>query len=76
MKHLTFYLLLAVIVTFNTKSMAQSEFSSNLISVGVVVADIEKSLDFYLNVIGMKKTSEFDVDGDFAKSSGLSYHIV
>ncbi len=52
--------------------MAQSEFSSNLIGVGVVCADLEQSLDFYLNVIGMKRTGGFDVAADFAKSSGLS----
>ena len=52
--------------------MAQSEFSSGLIGVGVVCKDIDKSLDFYLNVIGMTKVSEFDVDGDFGTSSGLT----
>jgi catechol 2,3-dioxygenase-like lactoylglutathione lyase family enzyme len=52
--------------------MAQSEFSSGLIGVGVVTQDIQKSLDFYLNVIGMTKVSEFDVDGEFGTSSGLT----
>ena len=52
--------------------MAQSEFSSGLIGVGVVTRDLDKSLDFYLNVIGMSKVSEFDVDGDFGTSSGLT----
>jgi len=52
--------------------MAQNEFSSGLIGVGVVTKDLQKSLDFYLNVIGMTKVSEFDVDGDFGSSSGLT----
>jgi catechol 2,3-dioxygenase-like lactoylglutathione lyase family enzyme len=52
--------------------MAQSEFSSGLIGVGVVTSDLSKSLDFYLNVIGMTKVSEFDIDKDFGKSSGLT----
>jgi catechol 2,3-dioxygenase-like lactoylglutathione lyase family enzyme len=52
--------------------MAQSEFSSNLIGVGVVTTDLEKSMAFYLNVIGMRKTGEFDVNAEFAKTSGLS----
>lgn len=52
--------------------MAQSEFSSGLIGVGVVTKDINKSLDFYLNVIGMTKVSEFDVDESFTKISGLT----
>ena len=52
--------------------MAQSEFTNNTIGIGVVVADINKSLDFYLNVIGMKKTGEFDVNAEFGKVSGLT----
>ena len=64
--------MLAVATILTTNTMAQSEFSSNQIGVGVVVKDINKSLDFYLNVVGMKKVGEFDVAADFAKSSGLS----
>jgi catechol 2,3-dioxygenase-like lactoylglutathione lyase family enzyme len=63
---------IALFLILTTGTMAQSEFSSNLIGVGVVCADLEESLDFYLNVIGMKKTGAFDVNENFAKSSGLS----
>ncbi len=63
---------MAVCTFLATNIMAQSEFSSNLIGVGVVTPDLETSLDFYLNVIGMKKTGEFDVNADFGLSSGLS----
>jgi len=52
--------------------MAQSEFSSGLIGVGVVTKDITKSLDFYLNIIGMTKVGEFDVDENFGNISGLT----
>ena len=72
MKNLSTILTIAVALIFSTKTMAQSEFSSGLIGVGVVASDLEKSLDFYLNVIGMTKVSEFDVDADFGKVSGLS----
>ncbi len=75
MRKLYIYLLLAVTFTLTSSTMAQSEFSSNTIGVGVVVTDIEKSLDFYINVIGMKKVGEFDVDGEFGKISGLSNGI-
>ena len=71
MKKITI-LLMAVCTFLATNIMAQSEFSSNLIGVGVVTPDLETSLDFYLNVIGMKKTGEFDVNADFGLSSGLS----
>lgn len=51
---------------------AQSEFSDPFIHIGVVVSDLEESLDFYTGVIGMKKTGGFTVDKAFAKKSGLS----
>jgi len=52
-------------------SQAQSEFSSTTIGIGVVVSDLEKSLDFYIDVIGLKKVGGFEVDEDFATKSGL-----
>jgi catechol 2,3-dioxygenase-like lactoylglutathione lyase family enzyme len=61
-----------VIFALNSNTWAQSEFSSGLIGVGVVCKDIDKSLDFYLNVIGMTKVGEFDVDENFGKVSGLT----
>ena len=72
MKKIMLFLVLTAATNFSVKTMAQSEFSSGLIGVGVVVSDLEKSLDFYLNVIGMTKVSEFDVDADFGKISGLT----
>ncbi len=63
---------MAICITFASNIMAQSEFSSNLIGVGVVVSNIEKALDFYINVIGMEKVEEFDVDEEFSRLSGLS----
>lgn len=65
-------LMLALATTLTTSTMAQSEFSSPTIGVGVVVKDIDSSLFFYLNVIGMRKVGEFDVDAEFGKTSGLS----
>jgi catechol 2,3-dioxygenase-like lactoylglutathione lyase family enzyme len=48
------------------------DFAKSGISIGVVVEDLNKSLDFYLNVIGMVKTGEFSVDADKARELGLS----
>jgi len=75
MKKLVLFLALACLIPLSSKIMAQSEFSSGLIGVGVVTKDLQKSLDFYLNVIGMTKVGEFDVDADFGKSSGLTDKI-
>ncbi len=72
MKKLSVFLIITVLTTLSSKTMAQSEFSSGLIGVGLVTRDLQKSLDFYLKVIGMTKVSEFDVDGEFGKSSGLT----
>ncbi len=55
-----------------TLANAQSNFTSQLIGVGVVVKDLDKSVDFYVNAIGMVKTGGFSLDADFAKRSGLS----
>jgi catechol 2,3-dioxygenase-like lactoylglutathione lyase family enzyme len=72
MKKRNLFLIIAIMATITSTSMAQSEFSSGLIGVGVVTKDIDKSLDFYLNVIGMTKVGEFDVDESFSKISGLT----
>ncbi|MFY0688775.1 MAG: VOC family protein [Cyclobacteriaceae bacterium] len=53
-------------------TVAQSEFESNSIQIGVVVENLEKSLDFYKNVIGMKETGGFTVESDFAQTTGLT----
>ena len=48
------------------------DFAKSGISVGLVVEDLSKSLDFYQNVIGMVKTGAFSVEADIAKALGLS----
>ena len=53
-------------------AQAQSNFSSKVIGVGVVVADLDRSLDFYVKGIGMIKTGNFTINEDFGKRSGLS----
>lgn len=72
MKRTALFFLFVLAIVLSPEIKAQSEFSSRLIGVGVVVTDLEKSLDFYLNVIGMTKVGEFDVEAEFGKSSGLT----
>ena len=64
------FLIAAWLVTF--ASYGQSNFSSKLIGLGVVVSDLERSLDFYVNGIGMVKAYSFKINEDFSKRSGLS----
>ncbi len=74
MKNLKLFLLVILSTSFliAQKIKAQSEFSNPTIFVGNVVEDIEKSVDFYTNIIGMKKTGSFSVDVDKAKELGLT----
>jgi catechol 2,3-dioxygenase-like lactoylglutathione lyase family enzyme len=51
---------------------AQSNFSSKTIGIGVVVADLQRSVDFYVNGIGMVKTGSFTINEDFGKRGGLT----
>ena len=51
---------------------AQSNFASKTIGVGVVVADIDRSVDFYVKGIGMVKTGNFTINEEFGKRSGLT----
>ena len=51
---------------------AQSNFTSKSIGVGVVVADMQRSLDFYIKGIGMVKTGNFTINVDFGKRGGLT----
>ncbi|GAB3527664.1 hypothetical protein GCM10027443_04470 [Pontibacter brevis] len=64
------FLVAAMLAAFS--SYAQSNFSSKLIGVGVVVSDIERSLDFYTNGIGMVKAYSFEINPEFSKRSGLA----
>jgi catechol 2,3-dioxygenase-like lactoylglutathione lyase family enzyme len=64
------FLIAALLLSF--ASYAQSNFSSKLIGMGVVVSDLERSLDFYVNGIGMVKSYSFKINEDFGKRSGLS----
>ena len=53
-------------------SSATSNFTSKLIGLGVVVSDLDKSLDFYVNAIGMVKAYSFKIGSEFSKRSGLA----
>ena len=54
------------------QAAANPHFSSETIHVGVVASDLEASLRFYLEAIGMQRVSSFEIDEDFGQRSGLS----
>ena len=51
---------------------APEEFAGTTIGIGVVVADLDKAVDFYTNVVGMVQTGSFEIDAGFSKKSGLA----
>ena len=73
MKKLCLLFLAGVVLFFvAVPAHAQNEFSSKTIHMGVIVSDLDRSLEFYKEVVGMKQTGEFSVDETMAKESGLS----
>lgn len=54
------------------KAPVPSDFTNPAFGVGVVVEDLQKSIDFYTNVVGMTKTGEFSVTKEQAKGLGLT----
>ncbi len=53
-------------------AFTQSEFSEDFISIGVVVEDIEESLSFYTDIIGMMETGGFTVNAEMGGKTGLT----
>jgi catechol 2,3-dioxygenase-like lactoylglutathione lyase family enzyme len=55
-------------VTGGTKS----DFARTTIDVGIVVSDVEKSVDFYKEALGFTEIAGFDVSADMGGKSGLT----
>jgi len=51
---------------------AEPAFLRTTIDLGTVVSDLEKSVRFYVDVIGFKEVKGFEVPGDVAGAAGLS----
>lgn len=51
-----------------------NDFSSKTIQIGMVVSNLDQSLYFYKDIIGMVQVDQarFDVDADFGKKTGLT----
>ncbi|OIP83999.1 MAG: hypothetical protein AUK44_03745 [Porphyromonadaceae bacterium CG2_30_38_12] len=75
MKSFFKYLLFTFFVSFSIGTTAQesnSEFARSAISVGVLVQDMDKSLEFYTKVVGMIQVREFSIDTEKAGRMGLT----
>jgi catechol 2,3-dioxygenase-like lactoylglutathione lyase family enzyme len=69
---LSMLLLFSFTTSFSGAQDMSKYFAKNTIQVGVVVEDLDKALDFYINVLGMVKRPGFSVDTEFGKKSGLT----
>jgi catechol-2,3-dioxygenase len=54
------------------QSLGQSEYSSSVINIGVVVSDLDRSMDFYQNILGMIKVNLYDITPEMGSKTGLS----
>ncbi|MFB3786664.1 MAG: VOC family protein [bacterium] len=57
-----------------TGGAEEKDFVLKTIHLGMIVKDLDQSLKFYKDVVGMVQvdTTEFSVDADFGKKSGLT----
>jgi catechol 2,3-dioxygenase-like lactoylglutathione lyase family enzyme len=62
----------ALLVLATGPVTADETFTDGVIHIGVVTKDLDASVAFYTDVIGMKNTGGFEVDAAFGKTSGLT----
>ncbi len=48
------------------------EFTTATIDFGIICSDVERSVDFYTQAVGLTELDGFDVPADFGKDSGLT----
>ncbi len=69
--------LVIALFAFQSAQAAEEEFAKKTISIGMIVSDLDKSLEFYKDVVGFIQAdrTEFDVPAEFGKKSGLTDSI-
>jgi len=70
--NLVIILIIALVIPISLSLNKPENFDQGVIQIGMVVSDLDQSLDFYQNVVGMTKTGGFSIDGAFGKKSGLT----
>jgi catechol 2,3-dioxygenase-like lactoylglutathione lyase family enzyme len=48
------------------------DFAPIPVAIGMMVTDLDASIEFYQNILGLTPTGGFDLDGDFGRRSGLT----
>lgn len=72
-------LLFASMTAFLSTDAYAQAIDRPVIDVGVVVSDLDRSVQFYQNVLGMTSSRSVDLDAEFGQRSGLTdargFHI-
>ena len=68
-------LVFALGVSAHQPAAPESNFDKEVIDLGMVVSDIDKSLTFYKDVIGFEEIEGFKVPPQFALDSGLANNL-
>lgn len=68
----TLFSLLIAAVLIAPSFSAEEEFTSKVIQIGMIVSDLDASVKFYTEVVGLTEQAGFEVDADFGKRSGLT----
>ena len=55
-----------------TVASKPGDFTSTTVDFGIICSDVERSVDFYTQEVGLTELKGFDVPADFGKDSGLS----
>ena len=76
MQYLSFVLSIILVsigfIFLGSNIPSDEKFSSGTIHVGVVVKDLNKSLDFYTKIIGMEESSSYEINQELSKKTGLT----
>ncbi len=71
---------LLIALDFKVGIAQENEYESNVIKIGIVASDLQATLNFYINIIGMSKVREFDIDSatsyKFGLTKGIPFHVV
>ncbi|MCA9412385.1 MAG: VOC family protein [Candidatus Omnitrophica bacterium] len=67
-------ILFIALFTLSAAHAVEEDFAKKTINIGMIVSDLEKSMEFYKDVVGFVQVdrTDFDVDGEFGKKSGLT----
>lgn len=51
---------------------AEEEFSSPVIQIGMICSDLDETVEFYTEIVGLTEQEGFSVDAEFGNASGLT----